>query len=191
MPFVPQTSDSHPLRLAAAVPPSGEHEGWAAVTLCPGKRCTGWSADHERDLDADLTRLVELGATGLVPLITDEELVELQVPGLVARAAAHGLTIRRFPIEDGRTPSDPLAFRSFVTRLADAVRAGEHLVIHCRGGLGRAGTVASCLRLALGLSPDAEAAIAAVRGVRPGAVENARQERFVRDFAAERQAPAT
>jgi protein-tyrosine phosphatase len=51
--------------------------------------------------------------------------------------------------------------------------------------MGRAGTVASCVLVARGVAPDA--AIAQVRAARPGAVENAHQERFVAAFAAARR----
>jgi len=38
---------------------------------------------------------------------------------------------------------------------------GERLLMHCNGGLGRAGTMAACVRMALGLDANPEAAIAA------------------------------
>jgi hypothetical protein len=57
---------------------------------------------------------------------------------------------------------------------------GERVVIHCLGGLGRSGTLTACVLRSRGLGP--EEAMAAVRRVRPGAIENRRQERFVRGF---------
>ena len=52
------------------------------------------------------------------------------------------------------------------------------MVIHYRGGLGRTGTVAARLLVEFGMGP--EEAIAAVRKARPGAIENAEQEDYVR-----------
>jgi ADP-ribosyl-[dinitrogen reductase] hydrolase len=51
-------------------------------------------------------------------------------------------------------------------------------VVHCRGGLGRAGTVAACLLIEFGTSP-AEA-ITLVQTQRPGAIETMAQENYVR-----------
>jgi protein-tyrosine phosphatase len=53
-------------------------------------------------------------------------------------------------------------------------------VIHCRGGLGRSGTVAAACLVALGHGP-AEA-IERVRAARPGAVESRSQEEWVRSY---------
>ena len=54
------------------------------------------------------------------------------------------------------------------------------MVVHCRGGLGRAGLTAACLLVQAGMEPGE--AMALVRKTRPGAIENSRQEKFVREF---------
>src|ERR1700726_4324710 len=46
---------------------------------------------------------------------------------------------------------------------------GSDVLVHCRGGLGRAGTIASRLLIELGMVP--ETAIARVRAFQPGAIE--------------------
>ena len=51
--------------------------------------------------------------------------------------------------------------------------------MHCKGGLGRAGTVGARLLLAADPQVTAEEAIAKVREVRPGAIENQAQEHHV------------
>ena len=63
-----------------------------------------------------------------------------------------------------------------------ALRAGERIVVHCKGGLGRAGTVACVLLLDSGAVIDAEEAMARIRTVRPGAVETCEQEAFLRTW---------
>ncbi len=55
--------------------------------------------------------------------------------------------------------------------------SGKNVLIHCRGGIGRAGTVAALLLRETGKS--AEEAIALVRAVRPGAIETFEQEEYV------------
>ncbi|MNL81577.1 hypothetical protein D3C87_2087370 [compost metagenome] len=56
--------------------------------------------------------------------------------------------------------------------------------MHCKGGLGRAGTVASMLLIDTGCALDGINAIAKVRSVRPGAVETAEQEEFILNWPA-------
>jgi ADP-ribosyl-[dinitrogen reductase] hydrolase len=61
--------------------------------------------------------------------------------------------------------------------LRSILRRGSDVLVHCRGGLGRAGTVAARLLIELGLEPVT--AMARVREVRPGAIENDDQEMYV------------
>ena len=68
------------------------------------------------------------------------------------------------------------------------LRNGFDVVVHCRGGLGRAGTIAARLLVELGIEPAT--AIAKVREARPGAIENSRQELFV-DEIVRPQNPST
>lgn len=62
-------------------------------------------------------------------------------------------------------------------KLRSILRSGSDVVVHCRGGLGRAGTIAARLLIELGSEP--ETAMASVRAVRPGAIENDEQEMYV------------
>ena len=60
---------------------------------------------------------------------------------------------------------------------------GTDVALHCRGGVGRAGTLAACARLMRGADSGSGAAIAAVRRLRcKRAVESRRQEQFVAAF---------
>jgi len=59
--------------------------------------------------------------------------------------------------------------------------AGEAIVIHCRGGLGRTGIVAARLLVEFGEAP--EGALFRVRRARAGTVENRLQEGYVRGLA--------
>jgi ADP-ribosyl-[dinitrogen reductase] hydrolase len=61
--------------------------------------------------------------------------------------------------------------------LRSILRNGSDELVHCRGGLGRAGTIASRLLIELGMAP--ETAIARVRAVRPGAIETQAQKEYV------------
>ncbi len=81
-------------------------------------------------------------------------------------------------------PADMEATRRLVARMLAAVQRGEIVVVHCWGGLGRAGTIAACCLVARGVLPAR--AISLVRAARPGAVQSPEQERFVREFHRDR-----
>ena len=49
------------------------------------------------------------------------------------------------------------------------LRDGFNVLVHCKGGLGRAGTIAARLLIELGMAP--QMAVGVVRQARPGAIE--------------------
>ena len=57
-----------------------------------------------------------------------------------------------FPIKDFSVPEDREAYLELARRLADALSSGENLLIHCAGGVGRTGTLATVVLLAGGMS---------------------------------------
>ncbi|WP_245286767.1 hypothetical protein [Bradyrhizobium sp. ARR65] len=58
------------------------------------------------------------------------------------------------------------------------LRRGDDIVVHCKGGLGRAGMIAARLLVELGMTP--EEAIKEVRRVPKGASKTSAQEAIVR-----------
>ena len=155
--------------------------GRIGMTIAPGKKADGrW----DRDLDADLIRLQEEYACDLlVSLMEDDEYRWLQIEDIFNRAPTHGIAVVRFPIKDVHSPRDGemLQFVELTGQILEAARAGQTVVIHCRGGLGRTGTVAAACLVALGHAPGE--AIARVRAARPGAVETLEQERWVEAYS--------
>ena len=151
--------------------------GRIGMTIAPGKKADGrW----DRDLDTDLERLrSEYSCDLLVSLMEDDEYRWLQIEDLFESAPTQGIAILRFPIKDAHPPRDGEMpqFRELIGQILEAARAGQTVLIHCRGGLGRTGTVAAACLVALGHAP-AEA-IERVRVARKGAVETTAQERWV------------
>lgn len=176
-----RTSVTHPLRVDS-VPGDVLHlPGRLGMTFAPGKRGSGIGCMWKRDLEADLEQLVAVeGASVLVSLIEDHELQTLGIPRLFDRARARGLLVERLPIPDGSAPADPEALLALVARLLVQLTDGKNVVVHCRGGLGRTGTLVAACLMVTGLSADG--AIAATRRARPGAVENRQQEDFLRSL---------
>ncbi len=183
-----RTSVTHPLRvdfLPADVLPL---PGRLGMTFAPGKQGAGIGGSWKRDLEADLARIHDVhGASVLVSLIEDVELASLRIPRLFERVQARGLTLERLAIRDGSVPADAQAFLALVARLVGHLTDGKNVVVHCKGGLGRTGTlVAACLISATGM--HANDAIAATRAARAGAVETGAQENFLRALVVARVA---
>jgi ADP-ribosyl-[dinitrogen reductase] hydrolase len=163
------------------------------LTLCPGKKdpaamTGGWDRDLALDLDA--VRL--WGAAAVVTLAEQEELDLLEVPQLGKDVVRRHMLWFHLPIADASTPDAYFeqAWDLHGEGLRSLLRQGFNVLIHCRGGLGRAGTIAARLLVELGVEP--REAIRQVRHVRPGAIETPAQEEHVRsiDLVPEATPPA-
>lgn len=86
------------------------------------------------------------------------------------------------PIPDLHAPTlDDMT--AVVRELADRVREGGSLLVHCAAGMGRTGMTAVCLLVTLGL--DGSEALERVDRERPGAgPQTIEQEELVREFVA-------
>lgn len=177
---VVRTSTTHPLRIGTVT--LDPRLGRIGVTFCPGKhQQASMTGIWQRDLGIDLDALRAWGATHLVTLVERWELSELHVPDLPEAAASRGLHWHHFPIVDGTIPdaSTDGAWSALADVLLSGLKRGESVAFHCKGGLGRAGTMAARLLLHSGASSDAEDAVARVRVARENAVETAIQERYL------------
>lgn len=178
----PRTSATHPIRVDWLPTP---WLGKVGLTFAPGKKQShSATGAWERDLATDIERLRrEFSANHLVCLLEDPEFAELQIESLAQVAKDAGLAFHRLPIRDGATPGDPAEVNDLVSRIAGWAAAGENVVIHCKGGLGRAGTIGGCVLRAAG--EDGEAALAALAASRgPNCPETSAQRRFVEQFVA-------
>lgn len=159
--------------------------GRLGLTIAPGKWRDGLDPSSDTLIRDDLVRLRDLhGATLLVTLTEELEMRRLGISRLLPTARRLGLRTLWLPIPDVSVPRDTDEVAPAVERILEAMRRGETVVVHCRGGLGRSGTIAACCLVACGRG--AGEAIALVRAARPGAVEIPQQEAFVSRFARER-----
>jgi protein-tyrosine phosphatase len=127
-----------------------------AIVLCPrGKNSL------EEDLKAFAANRVET----LVSLLEPEEAAWLGLADEGALAVRTGMNFLSFPIQDVHVPANLTAFRVFVSELAERLRKGERIGMHCRGSIGRAPLTAACTLIQLGWkAKDALMAIEAARG---------------------------
>lgn len=174
-----RTSVSHPLQIAV-VRTLPQH-GRIGVTFCPGKvQSSAATGVWARDLDLDVQAIADWGAAAVLTLIEPHEIITLQVEGLGRAVERAHMDWLHAPIPDVSTPEAAFeeAWVEIGEGLRDRLRVGFDIVVHCKGGLGRAGMIAARLLVELGVDP--EEAIARVRAVRPGAIETAAQEAHVR-----------
>lgn len=149
-------------------------------TICPGKKdMSGRNGPWDRNLDLDLQRLAkDHGGHILVTLMEADEMARIGVGDLPFKAETHGLRAIWYPIVDTKTPTDTLSFIRLVEKVVGALKRGRNVVVHCRGGIGRTGTLNACVLVALGYSP--EDAIKLLREKHhKSACENKEQENFV------------
>jgi ADP-ribosyl-[dinitrogen reductase] hydrolase len=175
-----KTSRTHPLVIHEVGTPGG---GRVGMTLCPGKRQPyAVTGPWDRDLDIDMDVIKTSGAAMLITLMGPDELVSAAVPGarMKSAAEARGLTWLHLPIPDLAAPEVSFedAWHISGPKVRAHLRNGGCVVVHCRGGRGRAGTIAARLLVELGVDPAA--AIAQVRSANSYAMETAVQETHVR-----------
>lgn len=172
------TSVNRPLLVASVC--AGTGLGSVGVTLCPGKwQAVSVSGTWQRDLVTDIDALRSWGAAAVVTLMPQDELQAVQADGIGAACEARGMEWHHLPIQDVDVPDAAFetAWLYAGLRLRAHLRAGRNVLLHCRGGLGRSGTIAARLLVELGW--DAQQAIRAVRAQRPGAIETRAQEAHV------------
>jgi ADP-ribosyl-[dinitrogen reductase] hydrolase len=137
------------------------------------------SGAWDRDLSADLDAIRDWGAAAVVTLVGPKELTLLRVERLGEEVVRRNMLWFHLPIADVSIPDQRFEreWEAAGEKLRSILRNGSDVLVHCRGGLGRAGTVASRLLIELGMHP--KTAIERVRSVRPGAIETRAQEEYV------------
>jgi len=171
---------------------TGSPAGRLCLSACPGKRVEGRDGvKYDRSVVEDVAYLrTSLGISIIVCLLNDPELHSL---GL--RRAAYEAACQKAGVEMISLPTVEMApFDSVEVVEAVLHRVREHLdvdksrkvLMHCRGGRGRAGMLASCFLLDQKVDgiTCAGGAIAHARLRRsPQAVECQKQEDFVSKYA--------
>lgn len=177
-----RNSTTHPLYVSW-LPLEGD-QGRLGITLCPGKyqpvsSTGGW----DRQLDLDLQALVDMGVHRLISLITEEDMVMLRVENLGEEAQRFGLAWDHLPLPDTTAPTDEWMERGIplLEHLLVSIPEGEVVVVHCMGGLSRAGTFASMYLWLRG--SDMSRAIQRVREERSSHAINWRQSMFLLELA--------
>ncbi|KDN49768.1 hypothetical protein RSAG8_01833, partial [Rhizoctonia solani AG-8 WAC10335] len=131
------------------------------LSSCPGKkvRLHGPTSIKGRgaicrDLKADLERIKQAGVFLIVCCLDDDELEFLGAPWNEYRRYTRevGLDVLRLPMPEGLCPLSVQTISEHMDQIIrDYTLAGKHVLVHCRGGVGRAGLVACVWMLKLGI----------------------------------------
>jgi atypical dual specificity phosphatase len=147
--------------------------------LYPGRLAGMSTPRHEADIDT----LAEMGFTHILTLTAESPLDETWF--------THRVTHIYLPIENYGAPT-----LQEMDMLYTRFTCGGTWLVHCGGGVGRAGTVLACLLAMFGdevredvpTTPalDAKTAVTMLRQIRPRSLESALQERFVTSWISHR-----
>lgn len=133
-----------------------------------------WLQDEVRGLAAHRVDVM------VSSLLSDSEVVELDLKAEERLARAAGIDFRRLPTPDLQLP-DPEGARGVAERLCQSLGDGRHVAIHCRAGIGRSSTLAALVLVLEGMSPpDAWQRIEQARGM--PVPDTAAQRSFVDRF---------
>jgi protein-tyrosine phosphatase/nicotinamidase-related amidase len=156
------------------LPAQHTDRGRLGLTWLPGRKDAG------RVLADDVAALKAQATDSVVCLLSAEEFVRYGVEDLLSTYRSSGLEVFALPIVDQRIPQLE-QMQELQRWLTQQIQQARSVVVHCVGGLGRAGTVAGCWLRTRGM--DAAAAIELVRAVRSQrAIETAAQEHFVAEY---------
>jgi ADP-ribosyl-[dinitrogen reductase] hydrolase len=181
-----KTSLTHPLEIAAIS--AGPKFGRVGITFCPGKYDRQAKSGYwDRDLSLDLEAVRDWGAAAVVTLVEPKELTLLRVENLGEEVRLRGMLWFHLPIVDVSTPDEGFerSWQAAGDEIRNLLRSGSDVMVHCRGGLGRAGTIGARLLIELGMEPAT--VIEKVRAVRPGAIQTHEQEKYVLSLQAIRR----
>jgi protein-tyrosine phosphatase len=125
------------------LPPAIPGKLWLASM--PG-RFEAWSAFEKQARRAGLAMVV---------CLTPREEIEELSPDYHSAVTA-GVPFRwvSLPMPNFGVPEDASTFRRQVAEIAQALRNGDAVMMHCAAGIGRTGSTAACVLKALGLSTD-------------------------------------
>jgi len=112
-------------------------------------------------LSKSFQEIEKLSVDLIISLVSMEE-TEQKSPTYYEAIKAREIPCRymSYPITDGGVPGNHSKFALFIEDVAKRLKKKERLLIHCSGGIGRTGTMACCILIALGLPEhEAEAAV--------------------------------
>jgi len=127
-----------------------------------------------------LDRWLEMGIRAVMVLIEPSEAVHLGgLSNYLKELQKRRFEFISIPVRDFTAPTLEVCEQA-VEWIYEKIHEGLPVLVHCRGGLGRTGTIVACYLVYNGMS-DMEA-INYVRNLRPGSIELEEQVKTVQQF---------
>ncbi len=123
------------------------------------------------EMDDDVRFLKENNFTTIVTLTEDEMNDDFK---------EHSFEVIHYPIPDMGVPAMPRFAHGICLDLKNKIDEGGTVLLHCKAGLGRTGTILACVLVEFGYAPDK--AITEVRSRIKGAIQNELQEGFIHNY---------
>ncbi|KAI9187670.1 hypothetical protein H9P43_002061 [Blastocladiella emersonii ATCC 22665] len=186
-----------PSEICRVYPPAPGAVGNIGISSCPGKKvrldeqstiaaAAGTGRQPVcRELGHDMPRLAGLGIKLIVCCLYDEEMASVGAPWpeYSAAATAAGIEVVRIPMIDGKVPPDRRVLSRTLEAMHARLESGANVLVHCRGGIGRAALVACCYLLRYGWIRTDRRAIGLLRMRRsPRAIETPMQEEYIHAY---------
>ena len=162
---------------------SAKFTGKIILTSFPGLNDAG--KFEETILTSQLELISKTQCSTITSFIEDKEFDALCDKKLfVEKIYRHSLKWYHLPIADLAAPNQDFKYKWETTKvlLKNELLEGQNFIFHCRGGKGRAGTIAAILLVDLG--HEKKEAIDLVRERRKGAIETTKQEDFIAAYRA-------
>ncbi|MEI7554659.1 dual specificity protein phosphatase 23 [Candidatus Chlorohelix sp.] len=145
-----------------------ENWGWVIEGKLAGSALPGGSGKE----DEDLLFLHQQGIRAIVSLSQKSPRPEL--------LQKYQIMHKHLPLPDFSAPTVE-QIEKLVHFIEKRIQRLEPVLIHCRAGYGRTGTILACYLVHRGMS--ASQAIAEIRRIRPDSIEIKEQERAVQEYA--------
>jgi len=116
-----------------------------------------WLGDEIRSLSQE-------GINVLVSMLTNEEGEDLGLHDESRECSAAGITFANIAVPDRSVPADKKGFLITVERLAELIKQGRYIGVHCRASIGRSSMLVASVLIRVGW--DAEAAFEAIESAR-------------------------
>lgn len=133
---------------------------------------------------ADFLAAAKQADLNIVVCLTSLGELRSKSPAYFALRAANAapFELEDFPIPDLSVPDQArrAEFVELATGISEELRSGEHVLIHCRMGIGRTGTLATCVLITLGVGEASALQLVRSAGSRP---ETAEQRELVAWYA--------
>lgn len=165
------------------------------ICQCPGKVLAKGrdGKPHIRSISLDMKYFRDNYKIDMIICLLDK--YELRAIGVDAEeyksaCEKNGIELKFYPIVEMGCPGEkPVDLEKILLNHIDAaMRKGKRVICHCRGGIGRAGTIACCMLLKFGLTTACRDSVNVVRDIRdPRCVESKKQMDYILSYSSHRK----